>query len=205
MSENRLTLRKQSDVLSDAPVAQRRNKYAGECGNCHLRVEAEHGRLIMEGGQWSVYHFEGRCGVLEETPAPPVAVPRHASFPVPEGRYSVSFADGTHKTLKISRQSSDDEFMPDLLLLAYLSGSNNDGDYTRFGHVDPQGNVHVWKRHMVNESLREAVKVLIGSPQAAALAYAEHSGCCARCGRTLTVPASIHAGYGPDCAGKVSW
>jgi hypothetical protein len=30
-----------------------------------------------------------------------------------------------------------------------------------------------------------------------------HEGTCGRCGRSLTVPASIEAGIGPDCAGKM--
>ena len=33
-------------------------------------------------------------------------------------------------------------------------------------------------------------------------AYAIGSGKCACCGRTLTVPASVHRGLGPDCAKK---
>jgi hypothetical protein len=102
-------------------------------------------------------------------------------------------------------QPDDADFMPGRQVISYLSGSNNDSDYTRFAHFLENGTVVVWKKHQATESLREALKVLIASPQAAALAYAEESGCCARCGRTLTVPASLHAGYGPDCITKVSW
>lgn len=36
-------------------------------------------------------------------------------------------------------------------------------------------------------------------PAEAALAYALESGRCSRCDRELTVPASIHQGYGPEC------
>lgn len=31
-----------------------------------------------------------------------------------------------------------------------------------------------------------------------------HAGKCGRCGRALTVPASIETGFGPECAGKVA-
>lgn len=31
-----------------------------------------------------------------------------------------------------------------------------------------------------------------------------HEGKCGRCGRKLTVPASIESGYGPECVGKVA-
>lgn len=185
-----------------APVTGRTNKYPAECERCHEKVPAEQGSLTLEDGQWVVRHH-GDClqqviTVEEPKPAP-------STFKVPDGRYTVSFADGTYKTLRVQTQDADADFMPGLPLLSYLSGASNDSDYTRFGHVAEDGSVRIWKKHNDNEVLREAVKVLIGSPQAAALAYAEQSGCCARCGRTLTVPASIHAGFGPDCAGKVAW
>jgi hypothetical protein len=32
-----------------------------------------------------------------------------------------------------------------------------------------------------------------------------HEGACGRCGRKLTVPASIARGFGPECAGKVGF
>jgi hypothetical protein len=35
--------------------------------------------------------------------------------------------------------------------------------------------------------------------EAAGIAYAEMSKRCRRCGRVLTVPTSLHRGFGPDC------
>lgn len=194
---NRPTLRKGNP---EAPAFGRTNKYAAECERCHGKVPAETGSLTLEDGQWVVRH-RGNClqtmiEVEEPKPAP-------STFKVPDGRYTVSFRDGSYKTLRVQTQDLDADFMAGRTLLAYLSGASNDSDYTRFGHVDDQGSIHIWKKHLANESLREAVKVLIGSPQAAALAYAEQSGCCARCGRTLTVPASLNMGYGPECAKRV--
>lgn len=190
------TLRRQSQM----PV--RVNKYAATCESCHGRVEAEQGFLSLEDSQWVVRHPAGRCGVTEPVAAPPS---RPTIVKVPDGRYTIQFADGTYKTLKVAVQPDDADFMPGRQVISYLSGSNNDSDYTRFAHFLENGTVVVWQKHQATESLREALKVLIASPQAAALAYAEESGCCARCGRTLTVPASLHAGYGPDCITKVSW
>lgn len=194
----------QPTFRTNRSMASRTNKYAAQCERCLLKVEAEQGVLTYEGGSWVVRHAEGRCGVLEETPAPVVAA-RPVAHQIPEGRYTVTFADGTYKTLRAERQAADADFMPGRIVLSYLSGSNNDADYTSFAHALENGTVVVWKRHQANESLREALKVLIGSPQAAAKAYAEHSGNCFMCGRTLTTPESIKAGVGPTCAGKVAW
>lgn len=178
------------------------NKYASNCERCHGRVEAGQGLTTKEDGQWVVRH-QGDC--LQQTlpVEPPVSSIPQSAFPVPEGRYTVSFADGSYKTIKVGRQHEDSEFMPGRLILSYLSGSDNDSDYTSFAHVLENGTVVVWKKHRENETLRESVKVLLGSPQAAALAYAEQSGCCARCGRTLTVPVSLNMGYGPECAKRL--
>jgi hypothetical protein len=177
------------------------NKYAGTCERCRARVEVGEGITTKVDGQWVVNH-RGDC-LAQAEPAP--AAPARSAFKVPDGRYTVTFADGTYKTLRVRTQDEDADFMPGRAILGYLSGANNDSDYTQFAHVDETGTIRVWSKHRENTALREAVKVLIDSPQASALAYAEQSGCCARCGRTLTVPSSLHAGFGPECATKVSF
>ena len=137
-----------------------------------------------------------------EAPVSPVGTSAHTSA-FPEGRFTVQFENGDYKTIRVRRQDEDATFMPGRLVLSYLSGSDNDSDYTSFAHVDEGGNTRVWKKYRQNSSLIEALKVLVGSPTAAREAYAEQSGCCSRCGRTLTVPTSLHAGLGPECAKKV--
>ena len=123
-----------------------------------------------------------------------------------EGTFTIDFGAEGHVTLKVKRQPQHLDFKPGELLLSYLTGPDNDNDYTRFGHLDARsGQVRIWKKHQGNAVLAEAVKVLVGDPKAAAQAYARQSGNCARCGRTLTVPASLNAGLGPDCAQAVNW
>ena len=178
--------------------APRTNKYEANCERCHARVPAGQGVLTQEMGQWVVRH-SGDCLAHAE----PEKAPRN--FPAPDGRYTVSFPDGSHKTIRVRTQEEDDSFMPGRVLLDYLSGPSNESDYTGFAHVTAEGWVSIWSKHRENHSLRDAVKILLNNPQAAALGYAEQSGRCARCGRTLTVPTSIHQGFGPECATKVSW
>lgn len=179
------------------PGSRKPNRYPGKCIRCGRRVEADTGYLAGSPGAWAAEHKD--CNEIE---APALAAAATSEFAVAEGRYTIQFENGTYKTLRVRRQDEDADFKPGLLLISFLSGSDNDRDYTSFAHVE-DGSTRVWKRYRQNTELVEALKVLIGSPTAAREAYAEQSGCCSRCGRTLTVPTSLHAGLGPECAKRV--
>jgi hypothetical protein len=132
------------------------------------------------------------------------------TVPLIEGKFTVSFLDGgPHKTLRVRRQDEDASFKPGVLLVGHLTGSDNDSDYTNVGHVTGGGQVVIWKKHRGNERLELAVRVLMAEPQAAAAAYAEESGSCSACGRTLTAPVSENPframGLGPECGKKSGW
>lgn len=185
--------------------AERTNAYGAKCVKCAVWVEAGAGRLTKGSSGWQVSHIppcpEKVAAVVETVT---VSQPS-GKFSVPDGRYTVVFEDGEYKTVKVSRQGKDADFMPGRALLSYLSGSDNDTDYTRFGHVDEQGSVRIWKKHQGVKALSEAVKVLLGDPKAASKAYAAESGCCGVCGRTLTTPESLAAGIGPVCAERTGF
>lgn len=188
----------------------RTNGYPGKCTGCGQWVEATKGLLSGSAGAWTVTHRAGECHSPVDADVEPVTKPvvtaQPVTFAVPEGRYTVEFENGDYRTLKVSKQDDDADFMPGRFILAFLSGSNNDRDYTRFAHVDEAtGNVKPWRKYADNLELREAVRVLVGDPRGASQAYAEASSSCSRCGRSLTVPASLHAGLGPECAKKVAW
>jgi len=174
---------------------RRPNRYGGKCTKCNVWVEAGAGYLTGRAGAWTTEHIECPSEA-------PVSINAH-TFAVAEGRYTIQFETGGYKTLRVRRQDDDADFKPGLLLISFLSGSDNDRDYTSFAHVEADGTTRVWKKYRQSHDLVEALKVLIGSPTAAREAYAEQSGCCSRCGRTLTVPTSLHAGLGPECAKKV--
>lgn len=131
------------------------------------------------------------------------------TVPLIEGKFTVVFEDGSHKTLRIRRQHEDAKFMPGRLLIGHLVGPDNDNDYTNVGNVTESGKVAVWKKHRDNERLAEAIRVLVGDPKAAAAAYAEKSGNCAKCGRTLTAPVEENpfraVGLGPECGKQAGW
>lgn len=186
-----------------APV--RPNKYGAKCAVCGVWVRDGEGTIDKNSttGKWDVIHVQP-CPTQSAPEVSASATPVTA-FKVPDGRYTVAW-DEHYKTLRVQTQDEFADFMPGVVILKYLSGSNNDHDYTSFGNVDARtGEVRIWRKHQDNLVLREAVKVLLGDPKAASQAYAIESDSCSRCGRTLTVPASLHAGLGPECAKKVEW
>lgn len=92
------------------------------------------------------------------------------------------------------------------IVVRYLSGSDNESDYTGFANSQDVTHVRIWRRYKEDSVLVEALKFLCESDANRADAgerYALESSRCWRCGRKLTVPASIHRGLGPECAKRV--
>jgi len=165
------------------------------------------------------FRYQARKQQREATPAPSptlgnespsvgkrtstqVDSPVDATPALPFGYYTVDLGDGTHVTLRLKKDFRDDA-PESSRMIGYLSGPNNESMYTNFGCIDGTKTWY-WKSKPVTERIRAAVDILIGADTEQArgfgMAYAMASGRCARCGKTLTVPASIHAGLGPDCA-----
>lgn len=131
----------------------------------------------------------------------PVPAPK-GDLPLVEGRFTVVFEDGSHKTLRIRRQDENKAFKPGALLVSHLTGPDNSNDYTSVGHVTESGNVAIWRKHRDNKRLAEAIRVLVGDPLAAIKAYAQMSQHCGFCGLPLTHPTSLECLYGERCAEK---
>lgn len=115
--------------------------------------------------------------------------------------------EGDYRTLRITTATDEqrEQFkLPQGAQFAkYLSGQDNEHSYTGFAFVI--GNqVRIWSKFKADSKLVEALNVLVRADKAAqsdyGQAYALESGKCWRCGRTLTVPASVNRGLGPDCA-----
>lgn len=127
---------------------------------------------------------------------------------IPNGTYTVVLPSGNHRTIRISDDFREDQ--PEgAQMAAYLYGPDNDAQYQGFAFVQG-GAARIWRsfasttQTIETSEVVQALYVLLQSPELApeyAHAYALESGRCARCGRTLTVPASIYRGLGPVCAG----
>lgn len=166
------------------------------------------------------------------TPEAPAATPvAEAVCAVRDGYYTVQFADGTHRTLRVQtltdeeirryNQPSNPNFRPMNLTanaqhVSLLIGADNTSDYARMGIMDGGAMVKRWGtvrtyqgREATGEQLSramEAVRTLFSADDetrtAYGTAYARVSGNCWVCGRVLTTPESIAAGIGPVCAGR---
>lgn len=176
----------------------RKNGFGAACKRCGVWVPAQEGELRRGANGWETLHIggcpDGEAPVRISTPAKPSEVG--------DGFYTIVRPDGSYRTLRLRTQDEDDQFMPGKQIIGYLRGANNDTDYVNFGHVD-RGVVRVWKKHQYDSSLASDSAILFGDTDKAREAYALESGRCSRCNRTLTVPASLHAGVGPECAKKV--
>lgn len=172
------------------------NRFEAFCVDCGKRVKVGGGFLYGETGNWSVRHAD--CVQTQQIEKEKI---------LDDGFYTVIHSNGDYRTFRVRTQKEHDRFMPGVQILGFLFGSNNEGDYENFGHLTKNGEdvgVHLWKRFNDREDLLNDARVLVGDPNSARESYAEKSGRCSRCNRTLTVPSSLHAGLGPECSKKVS-
>lgn len=96
------------------------------------------------------------------------------------------------------------------LFVNLLTGPDNTADYTYLGMINEQtGRVYLTKASAYTDTstpvlaLRWALRILWRGDTLPAPAQLYHVGRCGRCGRALTVPSSIDAGIGPECATKL--
>ncbi len=141
--------------------------------------------------------------VVERNAAPvvsatPVVSPEatNADVEVWPGRYTLETSEG-HRTFEVRRQDSDARFAPGQLILSFLSGPDNEADYTGFAFIANGRTLKVWKRFADNTSLVADAKTFLADPKAAL-----ESTFCGRCHAVLTVPESIERGFGPECYKK---
>lgn len=122
----------------------------------------------------------------------------------PEGIFTVSFLnDAKRITIRI-RKGKYGSFAG-RFVASYLYGQNNDSDYKGFAHYDADKKAFkIWRSNKSDFAV-EALEFLCENDnhELAGMLYAVESSRCWRCGRTLTVPASIHNGLGPECYSKV--
>lgn len=133
---------------------------------------------------------------------------QHLMSTVAQGFYTV-VEDGEHHTFKLGPWK-DDTYRPgqQIRWIGLLIGSDNTSDYETCARQGSNGDVTMHGMFKGSAVVAESLAALLGTDveghKAARLAYAMESGRCARCGRMLTVPVSLHAGLGPECLRKVA-
>ncbi len=113
-------------------------------------------------------------------------------------------------TFKVSRRGGDDVTNPPIYFVSLLTGPDNTADYTYMGVLNADtGYVHLTRASTYTpestpvKALRWALPILWRGDTLPPPARLMHIGKCGRCGRALTVPTSIDAGVGPECATKL--
>jgi hypothetical protein len=131
-----------------------------------------------------------------------------ANLPGPEvmdGRYAV-ILDGRQTTLRFHVPTMGK--WKGTQLVEYLYGPDNtmQGNWQRIGNRLEKG-FRIWARYTKSDRLLDAVRFMMGASKedlvSCGEAYALASSNCWRCGKDLTVEASIRRGLGPICADKV--
>ncbi len=122
--------------------------------------------------------------------------------------------DGTHRTYRVRKADLKPGYA-DTWFVSLLTGPDNTSSYTYLGKLDPFTGqcVPTAKSGWTEREPRGVVVLLnrvlarVWSGDHAAFERhgyrLSHAGKCGRCGRTLTVPASIESGIGPECAKHV--
>lgn len=127
---------------------------------------------------------------------------------VQQGFYTV-VDGGEHRTFKIGPWR-EDSYRPGgrIRWIGLLTGPDNTNDYETCARQTSDGQVTMYGYYRNSAPVASWLAGLMGESveghAAARLAYAVASGRCARCGRVLTVEASIHNGLGPECLKRVA-
>ncbi len=109
---------------------------------------------------------------------------------------------GKRYTFKINYKSSDDSsrFTSGIFFVSYLYGPDNTKDYRYIGIITEAGlQFKITKKSRPGTHL-EAFKYIWQHTESERFVF-YHEGRCGKCGRRLTVPESIDAGFGPVCGG----
>ena len=119
----------------------------------------------------------------------------------------VSERTGARYTFKV--RAADDSSVH---FVSTLYGPDNENDYAYMGIIGSRGDFVITKKSRFTYDSPQALAfgwlwnhLPVGSFDGEELSRGVefwHEGCCCRCGRALTVPSSIAAGIGPECATK---
>jgi hypothetical protein len=124
---------------------------------------------------------------------------------IPDGRYTVVYPQGGYRTLRVKTVKNGG--LAGRTIISYKDGTG----YTGFGFLLASGAVGFWQRFRTTNSperlqrIEKAVRAIVSDPKKCGLQFALLESRCCRCGLELTVPASLHAGMGPECAKKGRW
>lgn len=116
-------------------------------------------------------------------------------------------------TFRVDRVDPSGSYSQPAWFISLLTGPDNLSDYHYVGMFDPaSGQIRLTRksRYTAESTPVRAwnwIMAIVWSgrmPAAGSGAEVWHIGRCGRCGRALTVPASIASGFGPECMAKMN-
>lgn len=119
---------------------------------------------------------------------------------LPNGYMTISFPDGSHRTLRVRTQPASSKFAPGKRIIGLLIGPDNTADYEDFCFLTERGPV-MWKRfaNTKNQHYAELLWVLNKEPlDGYELVMSKR---CLVCNRPLTDAESVRVGICPICRG----
>ncbi len=110
---------------------------------------------------------------------------------------------GNRFTFKVT-VPKDKKDNPTLWFVSVLTGPDNLHDYSYAGVVDRKGFRRTAKSKMSSEALSFKAfgwlhDMMVQNKELPEYVEFFHEGRCGRCGRRLTTPESVSAGFGPEC------
>lgn len=128
---------------------------------------------------------------------------------VHNGTYTIVLNEkGDYRTLRIVDAPEQMGKPQGTQIAQFLSGADNTADFTGFAFVSGS-RVGIWSKFKADSVLAKALNILLTADKEQQAdygqAYAIESNNCWRCGRKLTVPASVNRGLGPICAEKLGY
>lgn len=107
----------------------------------------------------------------------------------------------TYRVTKAESRPGDDRPAP--WFVHVLTGDDNESDYSYIGIIGENAHfIRTSKSRLSQDAPSMVAFYWFSSHLESPMVHVWHDGRCGRCGRKLTVPSSINAGIGPDCAEK---
>jgi hypothetical protein len=146
------------------------------------------------------------------TAALPFSDPAAARAYIRAGRARVTLCSertGTRYTFQVKENSEDPKTDPNRSFFVYLlKGPSNTSDYSYLGMIRGDRFFTTRATHHMDgaaftKAFRHVYEHLSRRRQMPPGCVVWHESACGRCGRALTVPASIISGIGPECSRHV--
>ena len=196
------------------------------CGQEELCIKNANGAYVCQNVKFCIERQRGNAPRTSQAGSGATEAPNPASdYPqtaearsealeqvCPNGTYTIVLNEqGDYRTLRLIDCPDSFNKAPGTQIAQYLSGSDNEANYTGFAFVSGK-TIGIWSKYKKAVApkhglLEIALRVLLTADKEQQIdygqAYAIESGNCWRCGHKLTVPASLRRGLGPICADKL--